>query len=558
MANDEVAVISKPDNWNFINWFNYYAQQISLEYGPYGALKMVCVVIVSSVFLSNIFRYFSQRIMEDLRIHTLLNLRKTVFNNVMDLHVGYFNNQRKGDIISKISSDVQVVQFSVTGTLQVVFKEPLQLLFYIVSLLAMSFKLTLFALLIIPISGFVISKIVKRLKEQATEAQSVYGQMISYLDEALSGIKIIKAFNAVGFVKKRFDDENNYYSSIGRKMARRQQLASPVSEFLGVIMVAIILLYGGNLVINEDPSFTAGTFIAYIAMFSQVMRPAKALTNSFSNIHSGIAAGERVLDLIDQKPEITDAKDAKEITSFNHQVELQDVSFNYGDKQILSNVNLQIPKGATIALVGPSGGGKSTLMDLIPRFIDPLQGRVLIDGNDIRDLKSDSVRNLMGVVNQDLILFNDTIANNIAFGIEDAPEESIIAAAKIANAHEFIMESEFGYQTNIGDRGAKLSGGQKQRLCIARAILKNPPILLLDEATSALDTESEKLVQDALNSLMKSRTSLVIAHRLSTIQQADKIFVLEKGVIAEEGTHLELLEKDGLYRRLIEMQQFSK
>jgi len=558
MANDEVSVLSRPDTWNFIDWFNYYAQQISLEYGPYGALKMVCIVIVSSVFLSNIFRYFSQRIMEDLRIHTLLNLRKTVFNNVMDLHVGYFNNQRKGDIISKISSDVQVVQFSVTGTLQVIFKEPLQLIFYIVALLAMSPKLTLFALLIIPVSGFFISKIVKRLKEQATEAQSVYGQMISYLDEALSGIKIIKAFNAVSFVKKRFDDENNYYSSIGRKMARRQQLASPVSEFLGVIMVAIILLYGGNLVINEDPSFTAGTFIAYIATFSQVMRPAKALTNSFSGIHSGIAAGERVLDLIDHKPEITDAKDAKAIVSFNNQVQLQGVSFNYGDKQILSDVSLQIPKGAMVALVGPSGGGKSTLMDLIPRFIDPLQGRVLIDGTDIRELKSNSLRNLMGVVNQDLILFNDTIANNIAFGIEDASEEDIIAAAKIANAHGFIMESEHGYQTNIGDRGTKLSGGQKQRLCIARAILKNPPILLLDEATSALDTESEKLVQDALNSLMKSRTSLVIAHRLSTIQQADKIFVLEKGSIVEEGTHLELLEKDGLYRRLIEMQQFYK
>ena len=559
MANDEVGVMAKPDTWiNFIDWFNYYAQQISLEYGPYGALKLVCIVIVTSVFLSNIFRYFSQRIMEDLRIHTLLNLRKTVFDNVMDLHVGYFNNQRKGDIISKISSDVQVVQFSVTGTLQVIFKEPLQLLFYIVSLLAMSPKLTLFALLIIPVSGFFISKIVKRLKEQATEAQAVYGQMISYLDEALSGIKIIKAFNAVGFVKKRFDDENNYYSTIGRKMARRQQLASPVSEFLGVIMVAIILLYGGNLVINEDPSFTAGTFIAYIAMFSQVMRPAKALTNSFSGIHSGIAAGERVLDLIDQKPAITDAKDARDISLFKEEIQLENISFSYGEKQILSNVNIQIPKGATVALVGPSGGGKSTLMDLIPRFIDPLEGRVLIDGADIRSLTSNSLRNLMGVVNQDLILFNDTIANNIAFGIENASEERIIAAAKIANAHGFIMDSELGYQTNIGDRGAKLSGGQKQRICIARAILKNPPILLLDEATSALDTESEKLVQDALNNLMRSRTSLVIAHRLSTIQQADKIFVLEKGSIVESGTHLELIEKNGLYRKLIEMQQFYK
>jgi len=557
MATDEVEALVRPDNWvNVIDWFNYYAQEISGMYGAYGALKLVCIVIVSSVFLSNLFRYFSQRIMENLKIHTLLNLRKTVFNNVMDLHVGYFNNQRKGDIISKISSDVQVVQFSVTGTLQVVFKEPLQLLFYIVSLLMMSVELTLFALLIIPVSGFFISKIVKQLKQQAIEAQSVYGQMISYLDEALSGIKIIKAFNAVEFVKKRFNEENAYYSNLGRRMARRQQLGSPVSEFLGVIMVAVILLYGGNLVINGDQNFTAGTFIAYIAIFSQVMRPAKALTDSFTNIHSGIAAGERVLDLIDQKPGIVDAPDAKNIDSFDNEIRLEDISFEYDERAVLIDVNMNIPKGSTIALVGPSGGGKSTLMDLIPRFMDPSKGRLLIDGKNIRDLKVDSLRNLMGVVNQDLVLFNDTIANNIAFGIDNASEESIVAAAKIANAHEFIMEAESGYQTNIGDRGIKLSGGQKQRLCIARAVLKNPPILLLDEATSALDTESEKLVQDALNNLMKSRTSLVIAHRLSTIQQADKIFVLEKGRIVEEGTHSELLEKSGLYRKLIEMQQF--
>lgn len=556
-SKEDVVLLARPEGLNVVDWFNYYAQQFSIQYGDYGALQIVCVVIVTSVFLSNIFRYLSQRIMEDLRIHTLLNLRRTVFDNVMDLHVGYFNNQRKGDIISKISSDVQVVQFSVTSTLQVIFKEPLQLLFYIISLLMMSFELTLFALLIIPISGFFISKIVKRLKQQASEAQAVYGQMISYLDEALSGIKIIKAFNVTGFVKRRFHDENSYYSNIGRKMARRQQLASPVSEFLGVIMVAVILLYGGNLVINEDPSFTAGTFIAYIAMFSQVMRPAKALTSSFGNIHSGIAAGERVLDLIDQKAEFQDAKNARTIASFNEGIRLEDVGFSYDDKPILRNINLYIPKGATIALVGPSGGGKSTLMDLIPRFMDPKEGRVLFDGTDIREITAESLRGLLGMVNQDLMLFNDTIANNIAFGIENPSQERIEEAARIANAHSFIMETEAGYQTNIGDRGIKLSGGQKQRISIARAILRNPPILLLDEATSALDTESEKLVQDALNKLMENRTSLVVAHRLSTIQQADRIYVLEKGMIVEQGTHAELSKRQGLYRRLIDMQQFS-
>lgn len=556
-SKEDTILLAKPDGLNVVDWFNYYAQQLGIQYGDYGALQIACVIIVCSVFLSNIFRYLSQRIMEDLRIHTLLNLRRTVFNNVMDLHVGYFNNQRKGDIISKISSDVQVVQFSVTSTLQVVFKEPLQLLFYIISLLMMSVELTLFALLIIPISGFFISKIVKRLKQQATEAQAVYGQMISYLDEALSGIKIIKAFNATGFVKQRFHDENSYYSSIGRKMARRQQLASPVSEFLGVIMVAIILLYGGNLVINEDPSFTAGTFIAYIAVFSQVMRPAKALTSSFANIHAGIAAGERVLDLIDEKAEFQDAKDARMVTGFREGIRFENVGFSYGDRAILQGIDLDIPKGATIALVGPSGGGKSTLMDLIPRFMDPQEGRVLFDGADIRNISVESLRQQLGMVNQDLMLFNDTIANNIAFGIEDPSQERIEEAARIANAHSFIMETEAGYQTNIGDRGVKLSGGQKQRISIARAILRNPPILLLDEATSALDTESEKLVQDALNNLMKNRTSLVIAHRLSTIQQADRIYVLEKGEIVEQGTHAELSKLQGLYRRLIDMQQFS-
>src|SRR5690606_31432876 len=409
-ANEEVEILARPEGLNAIDWFNYYAQQMSISYGPYEALKMVCVVIVTSVLLSNAFRYLAERIMENLRIHTLLNLRKTVFNNVMDLHVGYFNNQRKGDIISKISSDVQVVQFSVTSTLQVVFKEPLQLLFYIISLLMMSVELTLFALLIIPISGFFISKIVKRLKQQATEAQAVYGQMISYLDEALSGIKIIKAFNATGFVKQRFHDENSYYSSIGRKMARRQQLASPVSEFLGVIMVAVIMLYGGNLVINEDPSFTAGSFIAYIAMFSQVMRPAKALTTSFGNIHSGIAAGERVLDLIDPTAQSQAAGNARELTGFNEGIRVENVGVAYEDRPILQNINLSIPKGATTALVGPSGGGKSTLMDLIPRFMDPQEGRVLFDGVDIREVKLESLRNILGMVNQDLTLFNDTIA----------------------------------------------------------------------------------------------------------------------------------------------------
>ncbi|MFC6103902.1 ABC transporter ATP-binding protein [Olivibacter domesticus] len=552
-------LIPKPESWyNLIDQFNYYAQQLSHQFGPYGTLQRVLIVIVCSVFLSNLFRYLAQRIMENLRIHTLLNLRKTVFNNVMDLHVGYFNNQRKGDIISKIASDVQVVQFSVTSTLQVVFKEPLQLIFYIIWLFAISYKLTFFAILVIPISAFIISLIVRKLKEQATEAQQVYGKMISYLDEALSGVKIIKAFNATSYVKDRFHEENTYYSKLGKRMARRQQLGSPVSELLGILMVAALVLYGGNLVLSGSEELDAASFIAYIAMFSQVMRPAKAITDSFSNIHSGIAAGERVLELIDEKPAIKDAIDAISIDKFEKAICFNEVGFSYQDKKVLNDISFDIPKGRTVALVGPSGGGKSTLMDLVPRFLEVQSGSITFDGADIRKIKADSLRALMGTVNQESILFNDTIFNNIAFGVQNATLEDVVAAAKIANAHQFIDDTENGYYTNIGDRGVKLSGGQRQRICIARAVLKNPPILLLDEATSALDTESEKLVQDALNKLMRSRTTLVIAHRLSTIQSADIIVVLDNGTIVEQGSHVDLLSKNGLYKRLVDMQQFEE
>jgi subfamily B ATP-binding cassette protein MsbA len=527
-------------------------------HGPIPTLTYVCVIIVVSVLLSNIFRYFSQRIMEDLRVHTLLNLRKTVFNNVMNMHVGFFNNERKGDIISKVASDVQVVQFTVTNTLQVVFKEPLTLIFYIIVLLSISVKLTLFSLMVIPISGFIISKIVKRIKQQAKAAHESFAKMIGFLDEALGGIKIIKAFNASERIKDKFQAENVYYSNLNRKMIRRQQLGSPVSEFLGVVMVSFIVWYGGTLIMSHEPgALSTNQFIAYIAIFSQVMRPAKALTDSFAGIHSGIAAGERVLELIDTKPELVNKPGAARLEGFHHALSLEHVSFSYGAKDVLKDINLTIPKGNTVALIGPSGGGKSTLMDLIPRFHDPKSGVIKIDGRAYEEFTVESIREQMGIVNQESFLFNDTIFNNIAFAKPDATEEEVIAAAKIANAHEFILHTEEGYQTFVGDRGNRLSGGQRQRVCIARAVLANPPIMLLDEATSALDTESEKLVQDALNNLMKNRTSIVIAHRLSTIQHADTIVVIDKGEIVETGKHSELMAVNGLYRRLIDMQTFT-
>jgi len=554
----DIVVMAKPDWYNIMGLFKYYVQILTKTYGAWGALKFVCTVLVMSVVLSNFFRYFSQRVMENLRVHTLLNLRRRVFDNVMDLHLGYFNNERKGDIISKVASDVQVVQFSVTATLQVVFKEPVQLIFYVVTLFVISLNLTIYSLLVIPVSAFIISRIVKRLKAQAIASQQSYATMISYLDEALTGIKVIKAFNALGFIKDRFNNENKRYSSIMRSMARRQQLASPVSETLGVIMIACIVLYGGYLIVNhQSGSLDGPAFITYIAIFSQVTRPAKALSDSFSNIHSGIAAGERVLDLIDEKPAVVDSPDAVVVKEFNEGLHFKNVSFAYEEKPILTNINLTIPKGKTVALVGPSGGGKSTLMDMIPRFIEPKSGAIYLDDKDIKHITMESIRGLTGFVNQESILFNDTIYNNIAFGKVDATPEQVQRAAKIANAHNFILDTENGYDTNIGDRGTKLSGGQRQRLCIARAVLSNPPIMLLDEATSALDTESEKLVQDALNNLMKNRTSLIIAHRLSTIQSADIIVVLEAGKIVEQGSHQQLMSKNGLYRKLIDMQTFS-
>lgn len=536
--------------------FNYYASLANLKYGVYGTLKFVCLVIITSVFLGNLFRYFSERTMENLRIHTLLNLRRAVFNNVMTLDLGYFNNERKGDIISKIASDVQVVQYSVTGTLKVIFKEPLTLLAYLVMLFIISYKLTLVSMLIIPVSAFIISKLVKKLKHQAVASHISYGIMISYLDEALNGIRIIKAFNAIGFITKRFDDENIRYSKIIKSMAKRQQLASPVSEFLGILMVSGIVLYGGSLVLSQNGGLNGPSFIVYIALFSQILRPAKAISESFTSIHSGIAAGGRVLALIDEKPHIKDEAGAVAIDEFREDLRFENISFGYHQKIVLDQISLTLRKGQSVALVGPSGGGKSTLMDLIPRFITPDSGSIKLDGKDIKTVKIESLRSLMGIVNQESILYNASIFANIAFGRPHSSQEEVEAAAKIANAHEFICSMPEQYQSNIGDKGVKLSGGQRQRICIARAVLTNPPIMLLDEATSALDTESEKLVQGALNNLMKNRTSLIIAHRLSTIQNVDHILVLEGGRIVEEGNHEQLIAENGLYRKLIDMQTF--
>ncbi len=517
---------------------------------------VVAALIVFSALMGNLFRYLGQYTVENLRINSTRNMRNQMYDKVMSLNIGYFSNERKGDIISKFSSDTQIVQQTITSTLQVIFREPFLVAMYLFWMINMSWKLTIFAAAVIPVVAFVIGAVVKRLRQPARSAQNELGQMVSQLDESLSGIKIIKSYNAEGYSTQKYRGMNDTYSRISRWMARRQQMAAPMSEFLSIIGVAVMMVYGATLVFSGE--MTGGSFVVFVGIFSQLVRPVKAFADGFASINHGIAAGERIFGLLDTESDIVDKPDAETLAGFDSEIEFRDVHFSYEEREIIKGVSFRIKKGETVALVGPSGGGKSTLSDLVPRFYDPQGGAVMIDGRDIRDYTMRSIRAHLGMVAQETVLFNDTIANNIKLGVPDANMEDVIRAAKVANAHNFIMESEEGYDTNIGDRGMKLSGGQRQRISIARAVLKNPDILILDEATSALDTESEKLVQDALNSLLEGRTSLVIAHRLSTINNADWIIVIDQGHIVEQGRHQELMEKRGMYARLIEMQQLGK
>lgn len=523
------------------------------DYDTMDVLIFLSIFVILTSLLSNLFRYLGQRTMEAMRVRALQRLRNDVFTNVMKLHAGYFSNERKGDIISKISSDVQVVQFCITNTLLVAFRDPFQIIGFMIALVVASWQLTIFSILFLPIVALVIGSIVKRLRKSATQVQERFADMVSLMDESLSGIKVLKGYNAVDYTVGKFRKINALFSRISLSMAWRQQLASPVSEFLGIAAAAVLMIYGGSLVLSGD--LKASTFIMYLAIFTQITRPLRSFTDAFANINQGIAAGERVLALLDEKSEITDVPDAVEMTGLKREIEFRDVRFSYDNKEVIRGVSFKIKKGETVALVGPSGGGKSTLSDLIPRFYDVQSGQILIDGIDIRKYTLESLRRYMGLVSQETILFNDTIENNLRLGKQDATEEEVRQAAIVANADAFIRETEHGYQTNIGDRGMKLSGGQRQRLSIARAVLKNPEILILDEATSALDTESEKLVQNALDALLQGRTSLVIAHRLSTIYNADRIIVIDHGQIVEQGTHHELMALHGVYARLIEMQQ---
>ncbi len=536
--------------------FNHYFIAVVINYGALDALLFVCALITACVILANLFRYLERVMATKIRVDLVKNIRLDIFNKVTQFHIGYFNNERKGDLISRFTNDVNEVESAVMNSLKAVLKEPITIAIYFFVLFKISPQLTLFTLLVLPLTGGVLAEIIKRLKRQATASQESLGRILNILDETFGGMRVIKAFNARKFVIERIDEESSFFRKTSKSMAYKNELAAPVSEILGVLIISGIIFFGGNMVLTKNNSLEPAQFMTFLAIFAMIIQPAKNFSNGITSLQRGTASAKRIFDIIDTEPLIRNKPSAKSLSFFSDTIEFKNVSFSYGpDKTVLKNINLTIAKGKTIALVGPSGGGKSTLADLVPRFYDPTEGKVCIDGVPLTDYDLESLRKHLGIVTQESILFNDTIFNNIAFGKPNVGEAEVIHAAKIANAHDFIMQTEHGYQTKIGERGSKLSGGQRQRLSIARAVLKNPPILILDEATSALDSESERLVQEALFNLMKNRTSIVIAHRLSTIQHADEILVVHDGIIAERGTHEDLQQRNGIYKKLSDIQK---
>ncbi|MBR5735733.1 MAG: ABC transporter ATP-binding protein [Bacteroidales bacterium] len=537
--------------------FNHLLSGIVNGNGFLRGLVFVCLALVAATLLSNICRYLSQRILVKMKTRLMYNLRTDLFRKIAGLDVGYFNNRRKGDILSSISNDVSEVQNTIAGSFHIFFREPLLVAGFLAALFFMSPRLTLVSLIALPLSAIVISKITGRLRRDAVETQTLMGRILSHFEEAISGSRIIKAFNAQKYVEGQFDKDNEAHRRISLAVSNRQELASPVSEFLGITVAAVVLLYGGWLNYRGQLGMSWSTFVVYIGFYWRVLEPAKAMATSYAAIQKGLVSAGRIFEILDAENSIKESEKPVVLDGFNDSIEFRKVSFSYGGEPVLEDIDLIIPKGRTVAIVGPSGAGKSTLADLIPRFWDSCEGDILIDGRNIRSLSIASLRSIMGIVTQEPILFNDTVYGNITFGMEGVSQKQVEEAAAIANADEFISRMDKEYMTNIGDRGAKLSGGQRQRIAIARAVLKNPPFLILDEATSSLDTESEKLVQDALTRLMTNRTCLVIAHRLSTIRHADEIIVLQKGRIAERGTHEELIKAKGLYSHLCELQAFS-
>lgn len=537
--------------------FNYHISTIIINYGKVDALVFICILVVILFFLKNFFRYMAMFYLAKVRNGAVKDIRNDVYQKILILPLSYYSEQKKGDLIARMTTDVQEVEWSIMTSLEMIFRDPLNIVIYLGTMMVMSPQLTLFVLILLPLTGWLIGRIGKSLRRTSDKVQNKMGLILSVIEETISGLRIIKAFTAISYSEKKFKKINDDYTRLMVRVYRKRDLAGPLSEFLGAVVLVTIMWYGGNLVLGANASISPEVFVAYIVIFSQLIVPVKSFVTAIYNVQKGAASAERIKQVLDADEVIEEIPHAIQINDFKSNIVYNNVSFTYEKEEVLTNVNLTIEKGKTIALVGPSGGGKSTMVDLLPRFYDCSKGEIRIDGTSIKNIVITDLRKLMGIVTQESILFNDTVFNNIAFGIDNESKEKVIEAAMIANAHEFIMELENGYETNIGDRGVKLSGGQRQRLSIARAVLKNPPILILDEATSSLDTESERLVQDALEKLMKSRTSIVIAHRLSTIQHADEIIVLQKGEIAERGSHSELISKNGIYKKLCEMQSFN-
>ncbi|WP_294251121.1 ABC transporter transmembrane domain-containing protein [uncultured Chryseobacterium sp.] len=536
--------------------FNYYIQQLQMEKGPEYILLITCILFISMFFLRNIFSYLSEFYLTFSRTGVSRDFRIRLHDKILELPVSFFTNSRKGDVFARITSDVGEVEANILNSLIDIIRSPIVIIITMGYLLYSNFQLTVFTLVVFPVMGTLISIIGKSLKKDTGEAQNELGKMYSFVDETLVGLKIIKIFDASPQIKKRFDEVLNRIRHLSLRLFKKKALASPVSELLGAITIGMIVYFGGRLAI-QGKGLSGSEFITYIALFYTILQPLKALSSAVSNLQKGEVSAKRIFEILDADFHIREVEDAHEIKNFSKGVEFRNITFGYEEKEILKNFSISIPKGKTIALVGQSGSGKSTVTNLITRFYDVTGGEILVDGENIKNIKLSSYRKLFGLVTQDNILFNDSIRNNISLGKPDASLEEIQAAAKVANAHDFIMDLPHQYDTNIGEAGGKLSGGQKQRISIARAVLKNPPIMILDEATSSLDTESERFVQDALEKMMENRTSLVIAHRLSTIQKADWIIVMEKGKIVEQGTHHELIASKGMYNRLVELQNFD-
>ncbi|MFN8322190.1 MAG: ABC transporter transmembrane domain-containing protein [Chitinophagales bacterium] len=543
---------------SLIEYMKYLLSSEILQSGPMIALIKFCIAIAIIFFFKNLFRFLAVYFLAPIRSGAVRDIRNELYAKILSLPLSYYSKERKGDIISRLTDDVKEVEISIISFIEVTVREPLNIIIYLAALLMLSPQLTAFVFIMLLITGVIIGRVGKSLKKQSIEAQSVNGRLLSIADETLSGLRIIHAFNAEKFMREQFDKVNNEFFSLSKRINARRELSSPLTEFLAICVVCSVLYFGGTLVMFHK-NLEAETFIGFMVLFAQLIPPAKNFSSASYNIRKGLASAHRIFEVLDADVSIAEKTEPLRITEFKGEIEYKNVGFaynNYDNKKILESINLKIGKGKMIALVGQSGAGKTTIVDLLPRFYDVSEGEILIDGKDVRDYRLNDLRGLFGIVSQESILFNESVFNNIAFGIENATMEKVMEAAKIANAHEFIFKLENGYNTLIGDRGGKLSGGERQRLTIARAVLKNPPILILDEATSSLDSNSEKLVQDALTKLMKGRTTIVIAHRLSTIQFADEIIVMQEGKVSERGNHIGLMAKNGIYKKLVELQAF--